>query len=316
MATSGAATKADDLGPIQIHNYCACFIDLLGQRDALAKESLVPKFATPEDEANFIATVRKTVGALYVLQDRASVMLQTAHDLQRSLDSPLRASLPSAQQAEWDLMFPTDVRTQRWSDGLLLFASLGNEKIKCHVNEVFDLIALSGALIMFGLASKRPIRGSLEVSWGVELHDGELTGAVVARAYELESEVAGYPRIVVGPHAMNYLRAHASNEDKSVFARNDRALAQLCLSMLIRDEDGTAIVHYLGQSFADSVGADWAGGLYDRARTFVHEELERFRETSNTKLAWRYTQLYRYILAFPPADGAAPTATTAQSAAT
>src|SRR5260221_1304006 len=114
-------------GPDSINNYCVSFVDLLGQREVLKGQGLVPRFKNPDEEKQFLNdVVRGSVGAIYNLQRQASQIIETAHNEQRSTDSPLRASLAPAQQRDWDEMFTSEVQTQRWSDGLVFFSSLGN----------------------------------------------------------------------------------------------------------------------------------------------------------------------------------------------
>jgi hypothetical protein len=139
--------------------------------------------------------IRESIGAIASLQQQAELILTAAT---RGDQTGLRATLDSSDQALWDEMATSRVTTQRWSDGLLSYCCLGDKQVKCQMSSIFKLFVLAGAHCFLGLAKGQPVRGALEVGWGIELHPGELYGAVVARAYELESEVAGYPRIVIG----------------------------------------------------------------------------------------------------------------------
>ena len=110
----------------------------------------------------------------------------------------------------------------------------------------------------------------------------------MAHAYELESEVAQYPRIVVGERVVRLLEAHKNSDEKSIFADLNRSIAELCLKMLLRDVDGVLILHYLGDTFRGAVTQYLHEDLYRDARAFVEGELVRFRTEQNTKLAFRY----------------------------
>lgn len=237
--------------PLQAGNYCVTFIDLLGQRAALRGQGLLPPFQTEEERSSLNETLRKSVGAIIKLQKQAEEMLEPL--LRPRHDSHYRAALAPELHGLWDEMKATRLKTQRWSDGLVSFAFLGDKDIKCRMNGVFSLFGLAGTLCLMGLATKNPIRGAIEVAWGVELHPGELYGAAVARSYELESEVAQYPRIVVGQEAIKLLEAHAANSAQDVYSQNDRALAKVCLSMLLQDLDGNFFIHYLGDEFQKSI---------------------------------------------------------------
>lgn len=281
------------------YNYCVSFVDLLGQRDALKGQGLlVPPQAEDERKA-FHNILRNSIGAITKLQKQAEAMLRPL--LNPDPNSPRRASLPPEQRATWDEMMRTHVTNQRWSDGLVSFACLGDTNVKCQVNGVAAIFYLAGALCLMGLASGHPIRGAIEIAWGVELHPGELYGPAVARAYELESEVAQYPRIVVGPEAVRFLQTHAANAAQDVYSRTDREFASLCLDMLVQDADGHWLLHYLGEKFKFAVTRDQHGELYKAARQFVHDQLAAHQQQENSKLAFRYAHLLLYFDAHSPA---------------
>ncbi len=278
-------------------NYCVSFIDLLGQRDALRGQGLLPPFESEEERKKLHGILRNSIGAIIKLQKQAQDMLA---GVKPNPDSPLRAELPPEQHATWDEMERTRVKTQRWSDGLVSFVCLSDTDIKCRMNGVFGIFGLAGALCLLGLATRHPVRGAIEVAWGVELHPNELYGAAVARAYELESEIAQYPRIVVGSEAVKFLKAHVANPAQDVYSQNDRELANLCLGMLVQDADGHWLVHYLGDKFQYAVTHDNHAELYVAARKFVFEQIFEHQTNLNTKLAFRYSHLLQYFDAHQP----------------
>lgn len=280
------------------YNYCVSFVDLLGQRDALQGQGLLKPPQSEDQRKAFHDVLRNSVGAITKLQERAEAMLGPI--LNPDSNSPRRASLPPEQHATWDEMMRTRVTTQRWSDGLVSFACLGDTDVKCQVNGVSAIFFLAGTLCLLGLANRHPIRGAIEIAWGVELHPGELYGSAVARAYELESEVAQYPRIVVGPETVRFLQAHAANPGQDVFSQADREFASLCLDMLIQDADGHWLLHYLGEKFRFAVTHGAHEQLYGAARKFVHDQLITHQQQRNSKLAFRYSHLLLYFDAHPP----------------
>lgn len=283
--------------PLVASNYAVGFIDLLGQRAALHGQQLIPQTSTGEEKQSFFATLKASIGSIHTLQQHAHEMTIAS---QCSQDSPLRAQLPPEQQVLWDEMRLTKVVTQRWSDGLMVFSNLGDNQIKCQMNNVYHLFTLAGALCFIGLASRRPLRGAIEIAWGVELLPGELYGAAVARAYELESQVADYPRIVVGPQMLHFLDVQVQNPNTTPHDQVNKALAHLCRNMLVQDADGHWVLHYLGEAFSDGVSQTEHSVLYEKAHAFIAGQIKEHQVTQNTKLAFRYTHLYQYFAAHPP----------------
>jgi len=294
MTTDGKTSDREWIA----YNYCVAFVDLLGQRDAMQGQGLLKPPESDEQRKAFHDMLRNSIGAIIKLQERAEEMV--APMLQQNLDSPRRAALPPEQQPIWDEMNRTKITTQRWSDGLVSFSCLGDEEVKCHVNSVFGIFGLTGSLCLLGLASGRPIRGAIEIAWGVELHPKELYGPAVARAYELESEVAQYPRIVVGPETITFLKAHAANQGQDLFSQTDRKFAALCLDMLVQDADGHWLLHYLGEAFQFAITQAQHAELYGMARRFVYDQLMAHQASCNTKLAFRYSHLVQYFDVHPP----------------
>ena len=284
---------------LNVGNYCVSFVDLLGQRAALQGQGLLPPVRTEEEKKTLHATLRKTIGSIATLQRRAEDFVAASRP---NPNSELRGMLPLEKHAVWDQMQKSKITTQRWSDGLVSFACLGDQEIKCHLNNVFALFGQTGSLCFMGLASKRPIRGAIEVAWGVELHPGELYGAAIARAYELESEVADYPRIVIGPEMLRFLDVQCRNPNDDPFAQTDRELAVLCRNMIVQDADGHFLLHYLGETFRQAITNTSHRDLYSKAHAFVVEQLCEHQVRQNTKLAFRYVNLLQYFDAHPPSN--------------
>ncbi|NMM92080.1 hypothetical protein B2J88_48840 [Rhodococcus sp. SRB_17] len=276
-----------------LSNYCACFIDLLGQKNLLQGQSIMPDKADIQAYERFTESAYKAIGAINELQNRA------AHLMRGTEKFSMRDQIPESELATYEEMKAAKPKQQRWSDGLVLYHSLATDKLKCPMNAVMEIFMLSGTLCLLGLASGTPIRGAIEVSWGVELHDNELYGAVVANSYILESTVAQYPRVVVGPHVITYLKSHLQesldlNDKINIYNRN---LAVYCLKMTATDKDGYSIINYLGQDFKDLVlsGEDEPPSLYEMACKYIAEQYSEYSAQIDNKLAIRYAWLKGYF---------------------
>ncbi|RTE67732.1 hypothetical protein EH243_01930 [Amphritea opalescens] len=277
---------------LQLSNYCACFIDLLGQKDALNDQSVMPELTTEKEKNDFLNIVRQSVGAIGRLQQQAQSFRQGKQDAYS-----VRDQLNLEEKELYDEMKSHVAKQQRWSDGLVYYSSLDTEHNKCPMNAVIEIFMLAGTLCFLGLAQKQPIRGAVETAWGVELHENELYGAVVANSYVLESEVAQYPRIVVGEKTMAYLNAHieAPSDTTDKLALYNRSCAQLCLNMTAIDQDGYHIIDYLGDAFTESVTGSDSIMLFKLAYKFICEQYELHKNNKNSKLELRYVWLRDYF---------------------
>lgn len=277
---------------LHVSNYCACFIDLLGQRNALNGQSVMPEFSTEKEKHDFLNIVKQSVGTIDRLQQQAQSFRQGTKG-----SFSKRKHLNEEDKELYDEMKNTVAKQQRWSDGLVYYSSLDTEHNKCPMNAVMEIFMLAGTLCFLGLAHKQPIRGAVETAWGVELHENELYGAVVANSYALESKIAQYPRIVVGDKTMTYLNAYieypADTTDK--LALYNRNCAQRCLNMTATDQDGYHIIDYLGNEFTQSVTNSSSCELFKLAYEFICEQYELHKNNKNSKLELRYTWLRGYF---------------------
>jgi hypothetical protein len=284
--------------PLNIGNYCVSFIDLLGQRLEYKNEGRLPNFKSAEEKEQFIDKLRSTIGRIENLQLTSNKFLTAALEYK----SPLREKLPSRVKTVFDEAREVRLKQQRWSDGLVYFVSLMEGEVKCPMSGVYTLLVTSGSLCFLGLAGKLPLRGSVDIAWAAELHERELYGAAVAKAYELESQVAQYPRIVVGPRVVEYLITNVQSPASDIYTECSRGLAKMSYSMLDVDSDGYHYVNYLGDAFHRAVTGDLHQELYEDSLKFIQQQGKKWRDERNTVLSLRYQHLLSYFLANPTSE--------------
>lgn len=274
-------------------NYCVCFIDLLGQKDAMRGQRLMPIFESEVEKQKFIKISKESVGKILRLQEDSETMLRESG--RQALPSEFIDKLTNDQKETWKESRATRLVTQRWSDGLVYFTSLNTQEIKCPLNAIYNMICTAGGLAFMGLARKTPIRGGIDIAWGIELNEGELYGPAVAWAYEMESVHAQYPRVAVSPQVIHYLRVTVANPETDIFSNMNRELAKTCLELVHEDLDGFGFIHYLGQGFYDCVSHDYHDDMYNESKKNIIEKLEKFKQENNTKLSLRYAALLNYF---------------------
>lgn len=284
-------SKAKEYGS---YNYCVCFLDLLGQQNALNGQGVLPIVTNEEERQAFIHVVSRTIRPIIRLQQQSSMLIS---EITKKRHSPLRESLPPMFQREYDKINRQEVRLQYWSDGLVAFSSLGNKGPATQVNGCFALLAVAGSLCLWGLSQnlRAPLRGGIEIAWGTELRKGELYGPAIARAYDLESKCAQHPRIVVGGEMMRFLDVVEQQPDVSHEAAYSIEMAKVCKSLVTKDDDGQLIVHYLGKPFQDYISSKTHKDSYFEAIKFVEEEYERFKQAGDKKHEERYQRLLTYF---------------------
>ena len=275
-------------------NYLVAFVDLLGQRNALQGQGVLPPLSTPEEVAAFKRVAMESIGAIAGLQRQAKNLIDGYNSA--SLQH-LKEHLPEQVHSFVDDIDACQLTEQRWSDGLVYYYCMRGSNTVRDLAAYYAMITRVGSLLLLGLARGQPIRGAIEVSWGVELHPNELYGAAIANSYDLESNIAQYPRVVIGNFAtdyLNYVRARRPNSEREGY---ESSFAAVVLDLLYLDTDGHYCINYLGHEFMGS-GNNPHKEMYPMALKFAESQQLAFQ--SDKKLGPRYDRLVAYLRSHAP----------------
>ena len=161
------------------------------------------------------------------------------------------------------------------------------------------MLVACGSVMPGQFLRDQPVRIGIDLHQGVELHNNEIYGPVVAAAHEMESRVAQYPRVVVGKAVFDYLKWASKKPQYDPVSRYKALLCQECKSLLIDDFDGQWIVDYLGDYFRAIVFSQVsllpAGSSILDAYNCIKRQIIKCSESKNTKLALRYLALLDYF---------------------
>lgn len=149
--------------------------------------------------------------------------------------------------------------------------------------ELTDLIHAQVRLIEVGLF----VRGAVtlgEIYLGTS-GDGPFFGPAVARAYELESQVAVHPRIILDD---SLLRAFQNDERLRSSYSNYEDEAKHVEDLLRRDSDGTVFIDYLkaARSEIDPPEANYLSFIQRHAELVVNRRKSANSERVKTKFDW------------------------------
>lgn len=279
-----------DSSELRFANYAVCYVDLLGQRDALKGQALLPEdHETPDGREKLIALLKKSIGSIVSLQQSSEQFVHGSN-----IETDLFDKIPEEHVALAKKMKRSLVQVQRWSDGLMLYTPLTGLD-HYPINSITDMIIQAGALCYIGLAKRSPLRGGMEIGWAVELHKNELYGSAVARSYELENYVAGYPRIVLGNDLMDYIISLTRVTAESIEDRFQKGRAEMCLNYINVDTDGRPFINYLSERYVQDISGKNNSAIYGPARKFVVEQLAEHMKNQNSKLAFRYATLLQFF---------------------
>jgi hypothetical protein len=129
------------------------------------------------------------------------------------------------------------------------------------------------------------------------LDDRNFYGPALAEAHYLESEIAGYPRIVVSDKVLNMIDPKRKYSSNPLVDYPIKFLAEACKTYFSQDIDGYWIVDFLGSKSKkiSSSCVDTANKFVLTAYKFIKEEADRFKDKRDNKLALRYHLLQKYF---------------------
>jgi len=196
------------------------------------------------------------------------------------------------------------VGVHAFSDLVALSLSLGSKSKAVPMEGVFLMTAAFGMASLCSLYRGHPIRGGIEldVAWPIRRNEiqSEIYGPALAKAYHLESRVAGYPRIVVGENLLRYnamctLLPHSDD----ICQNANRAYANYVGNLLVTDDDGKTVVNPFAvvNLFGDRTeeGKKQRRQVADRCLAFADGERKKFESRADAKLMARYSRLISFI---------------------
>jgi len=273
--------------------YVVCMVDILGQKERLGGWTNLPEGSTLP--ANVVQALKETVGTIRSFR---SAFEQYFDEAARStIPQEALSELPREQQEKYGRFRDCRLATQQFGDTFVFYAPVGNVHGDASVVSFYRILGACCYAMLLSLAVGVPVRGGLCIGTGMELEHCNFYGPGLAEAHVLESRVAQYPRVVVSEAAVEFIGASQRYSDDSEMQVMMARLAGLSRAQISRDDDGRAIVDFLGEGTRSIVGQDDAQieKLVGKAYQFVREEKVRFLSQGNVELTERYTRLQKYL---------------------
>jgi hypothetical protein len=157
---------------------------------------------------------------------------------------------------------------------------------------IFSALSSASTIMMTAFASKHSVRGGIEVGLGVGIGPEEIYGTALGDAYELESKIAKYPRVLIGNTFWDYLcsvRKEFGNSKSNTLC----AMVQKIMD-LTAEENGERYLDYLGEVMSKLARPGEAKIMVQPGYDFIVAEHGKFVAAKNEKLAERYQKLRVY----------------------
>lgn len=272
--------------------HVVCIIDVLGQKDKLAKWAdldipIIAKKMPP----NLLTALRETAGTVLKFQDKFLAFFKQFHQI----------PIPHTHEKNMrrKLLDEVNMKVQRFSDTFVFYSPVANNDGDISVIPLYKILTACCYAMLDSLANLRsPIRGGITIGPGLEIEDHHFYGPSLAEAHYLEKEIAGYPRVVISNAVRDFLAKGQTYSKTQEIDRGMQNIAKKSRDMLCQDIDGYCIVDFLGKGLRSLFSQDDVAMLAEMVRpayNFVQSEANRFRKDGNSKLAVRYHLLKQYI---------------------
>ena len=274
---------------IAFQYYLVVFLDHLGQRRVLRQ---IPGLPTNDDEKHeFISLMKKTLGRVSVLRDSFKQFFEGAKNYKTNVNL-----VPPEFREEFEASQKSEAYFYGMSDSVIIAVPLmGTDENCTAINGVYSAFAATCGIGLLSLSAKVVIRGGLDVGVATTIDDKEIYGPGFERAYYIESQLAEYPRFVLGHELINYIMGVESQQCSSRLGLVAKEIAQFCKKMIIRDSDGRYMLDFLGAKAKEVAGESIDSKIVKNALDFVKSQYEQFSKENNEKLASRYYRLLRYF---------------------
>jgi Family of unknown function (DUF5677) len=264
-------------------HHLVAFLDVQGQRERF-RELRLPQNA--EGEAQVKEVLRQTAGFVVELRDvfrHQFEIFEKGANMGAHGKEPVRPNFVGFSDS-----FVTSVPLRSDNAGLV------------RIVTVFSALSAAAIVMLTSLASRHPLRGGIDVGLATEIGPGEIYGTGLERAYVLESEVAQYPRIIIGDEFWKYLNTAIAEFEKgsTPVAKSITAIVKRIMGLMALDNDGKRILDYLGPTMVEHAGPDIPKHLKHMVQPiyeFVLAEQVRQVARGDAKLIARYEQFRRYV---------------------
>jgi hypothetical protein len=270
-------------------NYFVAFLDVLGQRRGLREIKDLP--TNDREKGDFIKKLQDTFGKVDALRGGFRNYFETAES-----QPPDTSLVPPEYRDEFVASQKSEAYFYGFSDSIIIAVPLMSKDENCTaMNGVFSTLVATGGISLIALSTKVALRGGLDVGVAAQIEGKEIYGPALERAYFLESNLAEYPRFLVGKELFTYLHWVENQQCRTrqgVIAKN---LAKFCKEMIVQDTDGRPMLDFLGERAREAADNSIDAEVVRSARDFVIAQYKACLDNENHKLSSRYFRLLKYI---------------------
>lgn len=271
---------------IDLGHYIVAFMDLLGQQNFLRSLS-IPYPETPENREETKKQLSDTYGAVIGMRKGFDDSFKAF--AKRNITP---AGLPPDKLREFKTLTNNPIQYQAFSDSIVISMPLTTRTAKLPIRGIYGILGATAVTFTCNLAAGHPIRGGIDIGLGIDIAKNEVYGPALSKAYNLESKVADYPRVVIGDELMRYLISSRDQPATDTATFLSKKLAKNCIECISEDDDGKLILDHLGEQYRRTYGEAVDASILKQSYENVINFSANFK--TDKKLSERYRRLKKY----------------------
>jgi hypothetical protein len=270
-------------------NYLIVFLDILGQRNILREIKDLP--TNDNDKEIFLDKIRKTIGKVHKLRSAFQSFFDDSN-----AHVPNSDLVPPEHRQEFLLARKSEVYYYGFSDSIIVAVPLmSNDENYTAMNGVCSALLATCGIGFLSLAATITLRAGLDVGVGTRIEGQEIYGPALERAYYIESNLAEYPRFVLGKELISYLYSIENQKCQTRLGIVAKNMARLCRELIIRDTDGRYMLDFMGKRYKEAADNSIDAKVVKLAYDFVVSQNQKYMQEENEHLASRYYRLLQYV---------------------
>ncbi|MFA4915649.1 MAG: hypothetical protein WC560_03125 [Syntrophales bacterium] len=286
MKETTANDKSNDL---YFGGHLVAFIHILGRSRHLTKLQEKRQWECRELT---IAAFRETYGKIIKFRRFFSDFL-SEFTKPSPLDDALRHVLGGEELKVCEHIGSNRTLNRSLSDSLILTFPLIGSNGLFPLNSIYGVLAACAASILMAFNYGFAVRGAIEIGPCLfDITTNEVYGTALSGAVRSEKE-ADWPRILVGPELVVYLRECLELPQGSTINQLNSSSAALCLKVVSRVDDGLYFLDYLSPEFTDLWPLPNIDMAVQGAVKFIKSQIS---ENDSTKVKNKYEMLKAYFV--------------------
>jgi len=279
-------------------DYIVAYFDVMGQKKKLNQLRKTP--TNEQEEKEFIDTANQTYTVVKNIRERLKMSLELYREVSCAhIDATFGSE--ESQKTQLRNLVESNYQFNFLSDCFAVTSRYRNDENEPLIQHVFGLLWSLSAMMITTLGNHAPIRGAIEIGKAFVWPEGDdvgVYGPIMLDVHELESQIAWYPRIVIGDKLINNINGWGKNvENRNCYYGHYKPIIKLCKDMIWTDKDGIPTLDYLSQEFFRlvkpipqmrmNVKSGWE---------FISHEYEICKDNKDSQIALKYSLLKDYYL--------------------